>query len=630
MIFFKNVSYQIEIKELFDNINFSIFPNQKIGLVGKNGTGKTTLFNLIQGNLTPDKGDIEIAKNTRVVTVKQEVDDFEAKVIDYVVNGIESLRELKIKMHNSLATENFVEYSKYHEEYESLGGYAIESQAGKLLSGLGFGISQLQQKVKELSGGWQIRLNLAQALLQESDILLLDEPTNHLDLDAVLWLEEYLQEYKGSLLLISHDRIFLDNVVKQIFLIDNKNIATYTGNYSSYEKQVYEQKVLQQKQFVKQQKHIAHLESFINRFKAKASKAKQAQSRVKMLEKIQCVEAVKTESDFSFEFKQVKEHLGGTLVSLQNADLGYGDKKILNNVKLNIYNEMRIGLLGLNGAGKSTLVKTLAGEIAILAGKIDKHPNLRVGYFSQHSLDMLDLQASPLLHLQRLDYQATQEKLRTFLGSFNFVGDKALAKAGTFSGGEKARLALAMIIYQQPNFLLLDEPTNHLDIGVREALTVALQSFQGAIILVSHDRFLLESTVDEYMLVGKGEVKAFDGDMKDYYKYILEVKKVENEITNSSSQPTTDIKKQTRKFSAEKRKQLKPLQDKIKKIERSLEKLQQQDIQMQQNLQDQSLYNDKLKLQQTLAAHSQLKAKIEEVELEWFVALEELEIINQA
>ncbi|AJI73716.1 conserved hypothetical protein [Francisella tularensis subsp. novicida GA99-3548] len=629
MIFFKNVSYQVEIKELFDNINFSIFPNQKIGLVGKNGTGKTTLFNLIQGNLTPDKGDIEIAKNTRIVTVKQEVDDFEVKVIDYVVNGIESLKQLKIKMQDSLATENFVDYSKYHEEYESLGGYAIESQAGKLLSGLGFGVSQLQQKVKELSGGWQIRLNLAQALLQESDILLLDEPTNHLDLDAVLWLEEYLQEYKGSLLLISHDRIFLDNVVKQIFHIDNKNIYTYTGNYSSYEKQSYEQKVLQQKQFDKQQKHIAHLESFVNRFKAKASKAKQAQSRVKMLEKIQRIEAVKSDSEFSFEFKQVKEHLRGTLVSLQNADLGYGTKKILNNVKLNIYNEMRIGLLGLNGAGKSTLIKSLIGDIDILSGKIEKHPNLRVGYFSQHSLDMLDLQASPLLHMQRLDSQVTQEKLRTFLGSFNFVGDKALAKAGTFSGGEKARLALAMIVYQQPNFLLLDEPTNHLDIGVREALTVALQSFQGAIILVSHDRFLLESTVDEYMLVGEGQVKPFDGDMKDYYKYILEVKKTQNYTSNIAGQINEDSKKQNRKLSADKRKQLKPLQDKIKKLERALEKLQQQDLQMQDALQDQSLYDDKEKLQQTLLEHSNLKAKIEEIELDWFVALEELESINQ-
>lgn len=469
-------------------------------------------------------------------------------------------------MQDSLASENFVDYSKYHEEYESLGGYAIESQAGKLLSGLGFSVSQLQQKVKELSGGWQIRLNLAQALLQESDILLLDEPTNHLDLDAVLWLEEYLQEYKGSLLLISHDRIFLDNVVKQIFYIDNKNIDTYTGNYSSYEKQSYEQKVLQQKQFEKQQKHIAHLESFVNRFKAKASKAKQAQSRVKMLEKIQRIEAVKSDSEFSFEFKQVKEHLGGTLVSLQNADLGYGTKKILNNVKLNIYNEMRIGLLGLNGAGKSTLIKSLIGDIDILSGKIEKHPNLKVGYFSQHSLDMLDLQASPLLHMQRLDSQVTQEKkLRTFLGSFNFVGDKALAKAGTFSGGEKARLVLAIIVYQQPNFLLLDEPTNHLDIGVREALTVALQSFQGAIILVSHDRFLLESTVDEYMLVGEGQVKPFDGDMKGYYKYILEVKKTQNNTSNIAGQINEDSKKQNRRLSADKRKQLKPLQDKIKK-----------------------------------------------------------------
>lgn len=622
MIFFKNVSYQVEVKELFDDVSFSIFPNQKIGLVGKNGTGKTTLFNLIQGNISADKGDIEIARNTRIVTVKQEVDDFDAKVIDYVVNGIESLKTLKHNMVEALANEDFVEYSRYHEEYESLGGYSIESQAGKLLSGLGFTTAQQDQAVKELSGGWQIRLNLAQALLQESDILLLDEPTNHLDLDAVLWLEQYLQEYKGSLLLISHDRIFLDNVVKQIFHIESKNIDTYTGNYSSYEKQSYEQKVLQQKHFEKQQKHIEHLESFINRFKAKATKAKQAQSRIKMLDRIQRIEAVKTDSEFSFEFKQTKEHLGGTLVSLQNTELGYGSKVILSNVGLNIYNDMRIGLLGLNGAGKSTLIKSLIGEISILSGKIEKHPNLRIGYFSQHSLDMLDMQASPLLHMQRLDTKATQEKLRTFLGSFNFTGDKALAKVGTFSGGEKARLALAMIVYQEPNFLLLDEPTNHLDIGVREALTVALQSFQGAIILVSHDRFLLESTVDEYMLVGEGKVRPFDGDMKDYYKYILEVKKSEN--APQENKKTTE-KKESRKLSANERRQLKPIQDKVKKLEKNLDSLQKKNSEMEILLQDEELYNDKEKLQKTLLEHSDLKAKIEEVELEWFVALEELE-----
>ncbi|AJC49027.1 ATP-binding cassette domain-containing protein [Allofrancisella guangzhouensis] len=623
MIFFKNVSYQVEIKELFNDISFSVFPNQKIGLVGKNGTGKTTLFNLIQGNLTPDKGDIEIAKNTRIVTVKQEIDGFDAKVIDYVISGIESLRSLKYNMAEALAKENFIEYSRYHEEYESLGGYSIESQASKLLAGLGFSISQLEQKVKELSGGWQIRLNLAQALLQESDILLLDEPTNHLDLDAVLWLEQYLQEYKGSLLLISHDRIFLDNVVNQIFHIDGKKLVTYAGDYSSFEKQVYEQKTLQQKHFEKQQKHIEHLESFINRFKAKASKAKQAQSRVKMLDKIQRIEAVKIDSEFSFEFKQAKEHLNGTLVSLQSADLGYAQNKVLSKVNLVVYNEMRIGLLGLNGAGKSTLIKSLIGEIKPLSGKIEKHPNLKVGYFSQHSLDMLDMQASPLLHMQRLDTKATQEKLRTFLGNFNFTGDKALAKVDSFSGGEKARLALAMIVYKEPNFLLLDEPTNHLDIGVREALTVALQSFQGAIILVSHDRFLLESTVDEYMLVGQGEVKFFDGDMHDYYKYILEIKKLENNA--SSELKNTGIKKETRKLSADKRKQLKTIQDNVKKLEKNLNNLQQQSLEIEKLLQKQNLYDDKEKLQKTLSEHVKLKEQIDKLELEWFEALEELE-----
>ena len=630
MIFLKNISYQVEIKELFNNVNLSIFPDEKIGLIGENGVGKTTLFNLIQNKISVDKGDIEIIKNIKIVTVKQDVDDFEATVIDYVINGIDAFKTLKQKMQLALNNEDFINYSKYHEEYESLGGYTIESQASKLLSGLGFKTSQIKQKVKELSGGWQIRLNLAQALLQDSDVLLLDEPTNHLDLDAVLWLEQYLQQYKGTLLLISHDRIFLDNVIKKIFHLENQNITSYTGNYTSFEKQIYEQKILQQKQFEKQQKHIQHLESFINRFKAKATKAKQAQSRMKMLDKIQKIEAVKTESNFNFEFKDIQQNLGGTLVSLSKTNLGYNKENIiLNNVDLNIYNEMRIGLLGLNGAGKSTLIKSLIGDLNILSGEIKKHQNLKIGYFSQHSLDILDLEASPILHFQRLDSKATPEKLRTFLGSFNFISDKALAKVKTFSGGEKARLALAMIVYQQPNFLLLDEPTNHLDISVREALTIALQSFQGAIILVSHDRFLLESTVDEYMLVSEGKVVNFDGNMQDYYNYILEFKKQEaqKEIVNSSIDNNINSKKQNRKTSAEQRKLLKPLQDKVKKLERALERLQKQNNDIETLLQDEKLYDDKVKLQQILQQHSDLKNKIEETEFEWFEALEEIENI---
>lgn len=620
MIFFKNVSYQVEVKELLDDTNFSIFPKQKIGLVGKNGTGKTTLFNLIQRNLQQDKGDIEIAKNTRIVTVKQDIDDFDAKVIDYVVNGVESIKILKQKMNEALAKENFIDYSKYHEEYESQDGYLLESQAGKLLAGLGFSITQLEQNVKELSGGWQIRLNLAQALLQESDILLLDEPTNHLDLDAVLWLEQYLQDYKGSLLLISHDRIFLDNVVTQIFHIDNKQVVTYTGNYSSFEKQSYEQKLLQQKHFEKQQKHIDHLESFINRFKAKASKAKQAQSRMKMLDKMQRIESVKSESDFHFEFKQSAKQLGGTLVELTNADLGYGDNVILNNIDLSVYNDMRIGLLGLNGAGKSTLIKSLIGEINTLSGETKRHPNLKIGYFSQHSLDVIDSSVSPLLQMQRLDPKATEQKLRTFLGSFNFVGDKALAQVATFSGGEKARLALAMIVYKEPNFLLLDEPTNHLDIGVREALTVALQSFEGAIILVSHDRFLLEATVDEYILVGEGKVGRFDGDMADYYKYILEVKKLEN-TTKATSTTTNKVEIKPKLDKT----QQKVLQDKAKRFEKKLVSLQRKNTNLEETLADQNIYSDNDKLQKMLTDHDLVKKDIEAIEIQWLEVLEALE-----
>ncbi|WP_440682646.1 ribosomal protection-like ABC-F family protein [Cysteiniphilum halobium] len=639
MITLQNISLQRGLKILFDDVSFAIYDKQKIGLVGANGAGKTSLFMLLAQGLQADQGALEIAKGTRIVTVKQEVDDLEASVVDYVMQGNAELHQLKLAMAKALADEAYEEHARLHADFEVLGGYQLESQAAQLLDGLGFEPQQLHAPVKSLSGGWRIRLNLAQALLQQAEILLLDEPTNHLDLDAVMWLERYLQNYQGAVVLISHDRIFLDNVVGRVLYIENKGIDSYTGNYSSFEKQYHEKRLLQQKAHVKQQQKIAHLESFVNRFKAKASKAKQAQSRVKMLEKMQRIEAVHDKQSFSFSFAENVKMPTGSLLTLEDGVLGYGDKVILSGLNTMILPEMRIGLLGKNGAGKSTFVKGLVGDLPLSQGEFKKHPDLKIGYFAQHSLDALDFNASALTHMKRLDAKVTDEQARKFLGRFNFSNEMALSAVSGFSGGEKARLALALIVYQKPNFLLLDEPTNHLDIEVREALAYALQSFDGALVLISHDRYLLESTVDEYWLVDQGQVSAFDGDLTDYYQYVLEQKKkdkqkVTSEAIDNKASKITDIskaqetpknKKESRQQRAQLQAKLKPLMDKIKKTEKEMSTLQAQKEAFDIKLQDEAIYQDKMQLNEVLKAHQQAQMELEEKELTWLELNAQLE-----
>lgn len=645
LITLQNISLQRGLKTLFDDVSFAIYDKQKIGLVGANGAGKTSLFMLLAQGLQADQGELEIAKGTRIVTVKQEVDDLEASVVRYVMQGNAELHRLTVAMEQALADEAYEEHAQLHADFEALGGYQLESQAAQLLDGLGFEPKQLHEPVKSLSGGWRIRLNLAQALLQQAEILLLDEPTNHLDLDAVMWLERYLQNYQGAIVLISHDRIFLDNVVERVLYIENKGIDSYTGNYSSFEKQYHEKRLLQQKAHVKQQQKIAHLESFVNRFKAKASKAKQAQSRVKMLEKMQRIEAVHDKQSFNFSFAENVKMPTGSLLTLDNGMLGYGDKVILNDLNTMILPEMRIGLLGKNGAGKSTFVKGLVGDLQFSQGESKKHPDLRIGYFAQHSLDALDFDAFALTHMKRLDTKITDEQARKFLGRFNFSNEMALSTVGGFSGGEKARLALALIVYQKPNFLLLDEPTNHLDIEVREALAFALQSFDGALVLISHDRYLLESTVDEYWLVDQGQVSTFDGDLTDYYQYVLEQKKKDKQKVTSEAvdnkdpkiagiserqetketQETSKNKKESRQQRAQLQAKLKPLMDKIKKVEKEMSKLQAQKEALDIQLQDEAIYQDKAQLSELLKAHQQVQVELEEKELIWLELNEQLE-----
>ncbi|WP_116964536.1 ribosomal protection-like ABC-F family protein [Fastidiosibacter lacustris] len=630
MITLQNISLQRGLKTLFDDVSFAIYDKQKIGLVGANGAGKTSLFMLLAQGLQADQGELEIAKGTRIVTVKQEVDDLDASVVRYVMQGNAELHQLTVAMEKALTDEAYEEHAQLHADFEALGGYQLESQAAQLLDGLGFEPKQLHESVKSLSGGWRIRLNLAQALLQQAEILLLDEPTNHLDLDAVMWLERYLQNYQGAIVLISHDRIFLDNVVERVLYIENKGIDSYTGNYSSFEKQYHEKRLLQQKAHVKQQQKIAHLESFVNRFKAKASKAKQAQSRVKMLEKMQRIEAVHDKQSFSFSFAENVKMPTGSLLTLENGVLGYGDKVILSDLNTMILPEMRIGLLGKNGAGKSTFVKGLVGDLQLSQGEAKKHPDLKIGYFAQHSLDALDFDASALTHMKRLDTKITDEQARKFLGRFNFSNEMALSAVGGFSGGEKARLALALIVYQKPNFLLLDEPTNHLDIEVREALAFALQSFDGALVLISHDRYLLESTVDEYWLVDQGQVSAFDGDLTDYYQYVSAKTTISQtkEKEGSMFVVSKENKKKERQRRTQLREKQKPLTDKIKKIEEIIAKLQQQKSKLDIQLQDEALYQDKQQLNIILQAHTEIQMELEKSELEWLSLHEELEKVQ--
>ena len=628
MISFQSVSLQRGLKPIFNNASFCFYPGQKIGVIGKNGSGKTTLFSMVMGMLEPDQGAIEVTNSQKISYVMQEITALNEIVLDYVQSGDDALYEIdcKIKKLSASSDEKALNHLAHlYEEFESLGGYQLRPRAFQLLHGLGFNDTQIKNKVSDLSGGWQIRLNLAKALIKPSDILLLDEPTNHLDVEAVMWLEKWLSQYPGMMLLISHDRVFLDNTVKNIAHIDDLVVKTYSGNYSQFEKQRAEILMLQQKSYLKQQKKITHFQLFIDRFKAKASKAKQAQSRVKMLEKIQRIEAVRESSDFNFSFSDVKAIMGSPLLALANAHCGYhNDIPILTNVNCSILSGMRVGLLGANGAGKSTFIKSMVGQISLLAGEYIPHPKLKIGYFEQNSIEQLHLQETPLAHLQSIAPNQTEGQLRSFLGKFAFSSTMALTKVQHFSGGEKARLALAMISFQQPNLLLLDEPTNHLDIDMRQALTVAMQTYEGAAIVVSHDRFLLEATADEYWLVNKGAITPFKGDLGDYQKFITAQKSNERldkakNIKQGRTSAPDKTSKMTRQESAQKRRQILPLRRKVERVERDLSALQLQLSALEVKMQAPEALADsnQVILKDLITEHATLKSNIKLTEAKW-------------
>lgn len=632
MLKFTDLSLRRGSRELLQDVNFTIHHGQKVGITGSNGVGKSSLFALILGHLHADAGDIFLPKNLIIAHVAQETPALDSTAIEYVLDGDVQLRQLEKEIKNAEENNQGEMLAHLYSEMEAIDGYTAKSRAATLLSGLGFTTEQENSEVKQFSGGWRMRLNLAQALMCRSDILLLDEPTNHLDLDAVIWLETWLKNYKGTLLLISHDRDFLDNVADNIAHIENQGVILYSGNYSAFELRRAEYLSTQQSAYEKQQREVQHMQKFVERFKAKATKAKQAQSRVKALERMELIAPAHVDSPFNFKFREA-EKMPNPLVTLVDAAIGYTEKPLLSKVKLTIHPGDRIGLLGHNGAGKSTLIKLLSGELKILAGDFISAKELNIGYFAQHQLEQLDFEASPLLHLQRIDPKATESDLRKYLGGFAFNNDMAVDPVAPLSGGEKARLVLALVVYQKPNLLLLDEPTNHLDLEMRHALTVAMQEFEGAMIIVSHDRHLLRTVTDNLLLVANGRVVEFDGSLDDYRNWLSQQAKsssetvIEEKINNSDE---SQSKKQIRQNSAEKRKLLKPLQNRLKKLEKQMEELSSSKESLEEKLADNDIYSEGNKdiLKKLLEEQGQVDNNLQQVEMDWLEVSEELEAAN--
>lgn len=622
-----DLSLERGTKNLIKSSSFTIHPNHKVGLVGANGCGKSSLFSAILGKLQPDAGELNVPTGWKVATVKQETPALEQTALDYVIDGDHEFRDLERQLEVARTDNNGTEEANILNHIDAIHGYSLPARAGELLHGLGFLQEQLSLPVKEFSGGWRMRLNLAQALISRSDLLLLDEPTNHLDLDAVIWLQKWLKRYDGTLVLISHDRDFLDDVIGQIIHIEHQQAKLYSGNYTAFERQRAEHLAQQDIQFQKQQREIAHLTAFVDRFRAKASKAKQAQSRLKRLQKLPDLAPAHVDSQFTFSFKNA-DHMPYPLLSLTDADCGYGsDAIILKNTKLALVPGSRIGLLGRNGAGKSTFIKTLAGEITNMSGERYRAQELKIGYFSQHQLEQLHLPSSAVEHILRAHPEFTDLEARNFLGSFGFSGDQALDQVQNMSGGEKARLVLALIVLDKPQLLLLDEPTNHLDLEMRQALVLALQAFTGAIILIAHDRYLLESCVDEFYLVADGQVTSFDGDIDDYQQWLTQDKK-QSTNTKTDASPSVD-RKQQRQQQAQLRQKASPLKKQITAIEKKVTKWQTELDSINETLADNDIYQPehKNKLAELLKTQAKLKQDIEEHEAQWLELEEQIEEI---
>jgi ATP-binding cassette, subfamily F, member 3 len=629
LIQFKNLTLTRGAKVLVEQASFQLHPGHKVGLTGANGAGKSSLFALLRGELQAEVGDLEIPSVWVVAHVAQETPALAMPALDFTLDGDAELRQVETDLVEAETQHQGERIAELHQRLVDIEGYSAKARAASLLDGLGFSQTDLARPVSDFSGGWRVRLNLARALMCRSDLLLLDEPTNHLDLDAVIWLESWLKEYRGTLLLISHDRDFLDSVVNNILHVEQQRLTLYKGGYSDFERQRAEKLALQQAMFEKQQRKVAHLHSYIDRFRVQATKARQAQSRIKALERMEMISAAHIDSQFNFEFR-APLNAPDPLLVLDEVDAGYVDKLILNKVMLTIRPGERIGLLGKNGAGKSTLIKLLAAELKPLQGKRVEGKDLNIGYFAQHQLEQLRPQESPLQHMLRLDPTTREQEHLNYLGGFDFKGDMARAPCENFSGGEKSRLALALLIWTRPNLLLLDEPTNHLDLEMRHALTLALQDYQGGVILVSHDRALLRASCDNFVLVADGKAEVFDGDLDDYKNWLSASKIRENEIKEQDKPVKKNDYAQAKLDRQATAAARRPLLKELEQLEKSLSKHQQEKQKLDERAAQADLYElqNKAELQTLLIKQAELASHIELAELRWLELHELLENIS--
>ena len=621
MLSFNNLELVLGGKTLFDDVSLTIHHHQKVGLIGANGTGKTSLFKVIKKEIEVDQSSVSYPNDLRISYLAQEVPASDEIALQYVLSGDYRLLEIQHEIELAEKEEKFEILAELYETYSAMDGYSAKSKAEQLMVGLGFKSEDFNKPLKDFSGGWRVRLNLAKTLMQPSDLMLLDEPTNHLDLDAILWLSNWIKSFPGALILISHDRDFLDDCVSFIAHLYHQSIELYSGNFTQFEILRAAKLAEIQSNYVKQQKEVAHMQSFINRFKAKATKARQAQSRVKALEKMELIAPAHIDSPFNFTISET-EKISNPLISLSDSSLGY-NTPILSMVNLSIAPGDRIGLLGPNGAGKSTLIKSIVGSISLIDGQREAGTNFKVGYFSQHQVDDLDLSISAFTHIQRLDETQTEKQIRTYLGGFNFKGDKVKDPIHLFSGGEKARLAFAIISYQKPNILLMDEPTNHLDMEMRHALTIALQTFRGAILLISHDRHLLNSSVDHFYLVDNGRVDIFNGDLNDYKNYILDIKSSNIKETKKKVKSSKDNKEDNSKL-------IKSLNIEISKLEKRLLRLNAKLDEANLKLADPDLYKDDSSdnLQDLIRNQLELSNEVELADQEWMDKVTHLESLS--
>ena len=611
---------------LFEHVDLALHAGWRIGVSGRNGAGKSSLLGLVAGELSPDAGHFERPRDWALAFVRQEVPALDVTALDYVLDGDIELRRIEQSLATAEAAHDAARIAALHERLHTIGGYSARARAGELLHGLGFTSADENRVVREFSGGWRMRLNLAQALMCRSDLLLLDEPTNHLDLDAVLWLEEWLRRYTGTLLLISHDREFLDAVVTHVLSIADQRVELFSGNLSAFERKRSERLLQQQSLMEKQRRERAHLQHFVDRFRAKASKARQAQSRIKALERMVEIAPIRAASPIRFEFREPAA-LPVPLLRLDEVSAGYGERRILDSIKLSLAPGDRIGLLGANGAGKSTLIKLLAGAIPAIGGERIAARDLAIGYFAQHQLEQLDPGASPVDHLKRLDTRLGEQAARDFLGGFGFDGDRALSDVAPFSGGEKARLCLALTVYQRPNLLLLDEPTNHLDLDMREGLTEALNDFPGALVLVSHDRALIRACCETLLLVGGGRFDEYSGDLDDYARGVQRASGGEQSSSSSAPAPATQNRRDGRRDRAEQRARTAALRKNVQGIEQRLTQLDEQLSKTEAALADAALYDGAhaKQINDFTRKAGELKSRRQALEEEWLQAQAELE-----